>query len=113
VRNAGVALLACIPALLVAGGTVAVALVLQAGGVPSAAEGVLRGGGAAGGFVAWSIVVGDRGRFAAADAVDALAERIVGADGRPTGGAIGLATLAGFVALAAVGLSPDLWPLRP
>lgn len=113
VRNAGVALIACIPALLVAGGAVAVALVLQAVGTPSGAEAVLRAGGAAGAFVAWSIVVGDGGRFAAVDAVDALGERLVDAHGRPTGGAIGLATLAGFVALAAVGLSPDLWPLRP
>jgi serine/threonine-protein kinase len=113
VRNAGVALVACIPALLVAGGTVAVALMFQAGGAPSAAEAVLRGGGGTAAFVAWSIVVGDRGRFAAGDAVDALAERVLDTYGRPTGGAVGLATVAGFVALAAVGLSPDLWPLRP
>jgi serine/threonine-protein kinase len=112
-RNAAVAVVACFPALLVTGGAIAVALVLRtAGDGVAAAEVVLRAGGGAGALVAWSIMTGDRTRFAAAEAVDALAERLLDADGRPTGAAVGLAVTAALAALAAVGLSPDLWPLR-
>lgn len=113
VRNVATGLQAGVPALLVAGATVAVALLLDAGGGPSAGRDLaLRLGGAAVALGLAVPVFADRVRFRAAVIGDLVLARCLD-EGRIVGPGLVLWALAVVAAVVGLGFQPELWPLGP
>jgi serine/threonine-protein kinase len=111
VRNIGTVLRDAVPALLVAGATIAVALLLQATGADRAAEEwVLRPGAAVAAVLTVLPVFRDRARFRAAVIADKVIDFAL-EDGKLTNNGAALWVVAVLLALVGFGLRPDLYPL--
>jgi hypothetical protein len=110
-RNVGHVLMAGVPALLLAGATVATSLAVDSITSTSTAEDwVLRIGGAGAMAVLVLLVVRDRLQFRAALILDRLVDYAID-DGRLTPVGQGLWVVAALFLLGAVGLRPEPWPL--
>jgi serine/threonine-protein kinase len=110
-RNVGHVLMTGVPALLLAGATVATSLAIDSITSTSTAEDwVLRIGGAAAMALLVSAVVRDRLQFRAALVLDHVVGYAVD-EGRLTPVGQGLWVVAAVFVLGAVGLRPELWPL--
>jgi hypothetical protein len=109
-RNVGAVLRASVPALLVAGSAVAIALLLQATGADRAAEEwVLRPGAAAAALLVAIPVFRDRARFRAAVIGDRVLDHAL-EHGALTSNGAALWVVAILLALIGFGLRPDLYP---
>ena len=109
-RNVGHVLMVGVPALLLAGATVATSLAVDSiTSTTTAEDWILRigGAGAMAGLVL--LVVRDRLQFRAAVVLDRLVGRAV-EEGRLTPVGQGLWVVAAVFVLGAVGLRPELWP---
>ncbi|MEY2405996.1 MAG: hypothetical protein QOG39_912, partial [Acidimicrobiaceae bacterium] len=110
VRNIGAVLRSGVPALLLVGSTVAVALLLQATGATRVAEEwVLRPGAAAAALLLAVPVFRDRLRFRAAVIGDRVLDYALD-DGELTSNGAALWVVAILLALVGFGLRPDLYP---
>jgi Protein kinase domain len=110
-RNVGHVLMAGVPALLVAGATVATALAVDSITSTSTAEDwVLRIGGSAAMALLVLLVVRDRLQFRAALVLDHVVGYAVD-EGRLTPVGQGLWVVAAVFVLGAIGLHPEPWPL--
>jgi hypothetical protein len=110
VRNVGQVGYAGVPALLVAGVTVAVALLLNAVSSTFTAEAwVLRVGGATAAAMLAVPVFRDRVRFRAAVVGDRVLDRALD-NGTLTSFGLSIWIVAALVVAIAVGLRPDPWP---
>ena len=111
-RNVGRVFYAGVPALLIAGVTVAVALLLDSVTSTFTAESwVLRVGGATAAVVLCLPVFRDRVRFRAAVVADKVVDRALD-DGMLTSLGLSLWIVTALVVAIAVGLRPDLWPFK-
>jgi hypothetical protein len=111
-RNVGRVVYAGVPALLIAGVTVAVALLLDSVSSTFTAESwVLRIGGATSAVVLCLPVFRDRVTFRAAVVGDEVVDRALD-DGALTSFGLALWIVTALVVAIAVGLRPDLWPFR-
>jgi hypothetical protein len=110
VRNVGRVCYAGVPALLIAGVTVAVALLLNAVSSTFTAESwVLRVGGATSAVMLAVPVFRDRVRFRAAVVADRVLDRALD-DGALTSFGLSIWIVTALVVAIAVGLRPDAWP---
>jgi hypothetical protein len=110
VRNVGRVCYAGVPALLIAGVTVAVALLLNAVSSTFTAESwVLRVGGATSAAMLAVPVFRDRVRFRAAVVADRVLDRALD-DGALTSFGLSIWIVTALVVAIAVGLRPDAWP---
>ena len=111
VRNVGAVLRASVPALLLTGSAVAIALLLQATGADRAAEEwVLRPSAAAAALLVVVPVFRDRARFRAAVIGDRVRAFSLADDGSLTSNGAVLWLIAILFALVGFGLRPDLYP---
>ncbi|HEX2383734.1 MAG TPA: serine/threonine-protein kinase [Acidimicrobiales bacterium] len=110
IRNLGHVLVAGVPALLLLGATVATALAIDSvTSTSTAADWVLRIGGAGAMAALVLLVVRDRMQFRAALILDRLVRSAVD-DGRLTVVGQGLWIVAGVFLIGAIGLHPEPWP---
>jgi hypothetical protein len=111
IRNVGHVCMAGIPALLLAGATVATSLAIDSVTSTSTAEDwVLRIGGAGAMAALVLLVVRDRMQFRAALVLDRLVGYAVD-DGKLTPVGQGLWVVAAVFVLGAIGFRPELWPV--